>query len=222
MKSTGFFSLGKVLIAAIAICAAAPSAKADLDLTFSSPNGPTTSMTVSPTASGTGLVVGNFTIDYKVSETFQNGVETLTLEITRAVNNGTSTKPGSNSLNFRLSDTDVTTPTAGTTLKNTLSGVTITGGGANQKVTNAATYTDYEGVYPNGLPTTTSTSIGGFSTPYELTTSGQISVAAVGSNTTFTSTAQVIGVPEPSAVIAAMAGLPCMGLVVGFARRRRA
>ena len=35
-------------------------------------------------------------------------------------------------------------------------------------------------------------------------------------------TVQVIGVPEPSGVLAALAGLPCMGMLLGLARRRRA
>lgn len=34
--------------------------------------------------------------------------------------------------------------------------------------------------------------------------------------------AQAIAVPEPTGVLAALAGLPCLGLLVGFARRRRA
>jgi len=34
--------------------------------------------------------------------------------------------------------------------------------------------------------------------------------------------AQAIAVPEPTGVLAALAGLPCLGLLVGFARRRTA
>jgi len=214
MKSSGFFSLGKVLIAAVAICAAAPTAKADLTLDFKS-NGSETSMTVIPGATGSGTVVGNFTISYAVTETFTNGVESLTLKVT-AVKGSSAT--AANSLFYTLSDANVTTPTSGGTLTNTLSS-SITGGAANQKVSSLATYQDSG----NGTVTTTSsTALAGITTPYVLETSGQILHAKNGSSTTFTSTASVIGVPEPSGVIAALAGLPCMGLVLGFARRRRA
>jgi len=63
--------------------------------------------------------------------------------------------------------------------------------------------------------------------PYSLAALGGEFVRTKGSShgtdsstISFTATAQVIGVPEPSGVAMALAGLPCLGLVVGFARRR--
>jgi hypothetical protein len=215
MKSSGFFSLGKVLIAAVAICAAAPTAKADLTLDFTS-NGSTTSMSITPTATGSGLVVGNFTVSYAVSETYTNGVESLSVQVTAVKGNG-GTSANASALAYSLTDTNVTTPPDGGTLKNGLTS-SFTNGGTNQTASSLATYQDGNGT----INTTTSASIPGINTPYVLETSGQVRHAANGSTSTFTSTASVIGVPEPTGVIAALAGLPCMGLVIGFARRRRA
>lgn len=236
MKRSGFFTLGKVLIAAVAICAAAPSAKADLATLNLTSEGSTTTATFNLSAgpgSGANVQVGDFTISYKVTEQFVNGTESLSFQVT-SVTKGNSTQTGAGTLIYSLTDSSVSNPASGTgTLVNSLSSGSFGGAGANQKVTANASYSDFvNGSSPSPSPlsftggssgsSTSHSAISSINTPYTLQTSGALTNVKNGSSGSFTATASVVDAPEPSAVIAALAGLPCMGLLVGFARRRRA
>jgi hypothetical protein len=218
MKISGFFPLGKVLIAAVAICGLSSSAKADLELTLGS------AAPIDLTTKGlSGFAdVNGITVAYTVNESYSNGVESMTLGIV-AINTTTTTA----GFTYNLTDTSVSNTSVATTINNTLTGGVI---GVGSVVGDTATYMNTTtgafgtaGPLTLGSATTASGSISGYgSGPYSLSLTGMVSGVTSGSSVAFSSKAQVIGVPEPTGVIAALAGLPCMGLVVGFARRRRA
>lgn len=110
------------------------------------------------------------------------------------------------------------------------------------KVTANSSYTGYNGSTAGGIQSVTpggsysaSLTSGNSSTTGSVynfnqaagTTSFDLSSVSVdvhsgGSAGTVSFKASAIAMPEPSGIAAALAGLPCLGLVVGYARRRRA
>jgi hypothetical protein len=231
MKSVRFRTLGRALIAAVAICAAAPPAKADL-LTFSTQNGTiTSSATVSNNSTGT-TTVGDFSVSYAVTDTLVNGTEMLSVAVT-AVRNGTTGNLGTQQLGFDLSGGGYSVGSIGTLTSTINIGSSSKASGASAATT--ALYTDAATAGPitqgsgavtvtstNSAPGSSSASTGvNVNSPFTLETQGSLVKAAPGSTVSFTATAQVHGVPEPSGAIAALAGMPCVGLLLGFARRLR-
>jgi hypothetical protein len=72
------------------------------------------------------------------------------------------------------------------------------------------------GLSANGTPV----AVGPRATSYDLASVDTTVSFNAGSTLTFTSTA-ALSLPEPSGVIAAFAGLPCVGMLLGYARRLR-
>jgi hypothetical protein len=114
--------------------------------------------------------------------------------------------------------------------------------GVTGSLSSSGSYTAYNGTTVGGIDTeptgTSSTSIankhGGSgsltnvanypqvsgTSSYDLTSSATVSITGKGTGT-FSNKTTVSALPEPSGVAAMMAGLPCLGLLAGFARRRR-
>jgi hypothetical protein len=215
------FNLGGALIAVVAICAAAPSAKADL-LSIDG-------VLVSG-SSGT-FSDANFSGTYKVTDTYVGGTETLAVTIT-----ATSLKSSGAPLTYDLigQAAGYAVPPGSNTLTSTFAIANSTkatgGSGANTADYFGTNNLDSEirssGSATPGGPTgsgSSSNSVGLFhATNFTLETKGGFIGGITKNGTiTFTATSQVHGVPEPSAVISALAGLPCVGLLLGFARRLR-
>jgi hypothetical protein len=241
--------LGKVLIAVAAICASTQSARADLYLTVSELQGITVVNTQSYDISGTsgsgntGNTFGGFTISYSVSQpsTFNSQSVLLTSTISSS---GSATAAFSMSLSSTIggSPTNATTGlftapgSAGAHLGLSSSLTEISSSGFTGSITNQAGFTSYNGTVVGGVQTVTDsgetlTGVGTASTnPTQLTQVGstfnlsamtvEIGTVTAGSSTSFSAEATV-ALPEPSGMIAAMAGLPCMGLLLGMVHRRK-
>jgi hypothetical protein len=229
-RARRLLSPAKLLIAAIAICAAAPSAKADLFLEISDSTHAPTLVDLGPTG-GTGTkTFDGYTITYTASASSNS----LTLDA--SVKNVSNT---SSALSLNLFSSGTTggyysaLPGA-LTLSSTLDVKSISG-------TNSASTSELGGYTPYGgstsstslVTSTNSTgSVTGLPTPvtggtsFDLSTGDMVSNATGGALKTgatghFVATTTV-ALPEPTGIAAALAGLPCLGMVLGFARRRRA
>jgi hypothetical protein len=251
-----FFNPWKVLIAAVAICASAAPARADLNLTITDSNGTTElSKAVSNGSTGTVQFSGfdiTYTVIDKSTATGTKSAPTITSDLgvtftvtTAATPSGTATT--SDSFKWNLSGTDLKAPAGSTgsatiesllnvasdsfgntnkadTLKlNNLRGKFTSDG--NSTTSNSVNWTNTQG--PGNYNANTSSVTMG--STYKLSDQGAFVYKVKGgtgtkssSSITFTSTTRVVAaVPEPSGLLAAAAGLPCLGMLVGFVRLRR-
>ena len=228
-----FVIWGKALIAVMAIGLAASSAKADLAVTFQdvTSGGTTYTQSIGGLSNGsTGAIsVGDFTGTYTVHYTDVNGYQAVSLDITATNNSSTSSD-----LRSIVSNGSVTTPSSIVGTSATLGAfVNVTGSTqtAGSMVTEEATYIPGTGssvststgvMLSAGSETgsaSSSTSIPSLASSYELD-GFNVDYSANGRSTISYSAGAFVA-PEPSGIAAAMAGLPCMGALLGFVRRRR-
>lgn len=99
-----------------------------------------------------------------------------------------------------------------------------TTGGIDSETTGTTSFSNTKGQTSTGTSNASFSQVSGTSSFDLSADSSTVSITGKGkievtSKTTVTT--NVATVPEPSGVAAAMAGLPCLGLLVGFARRRR-
>ncbi|QJX00156.1 hypothetical protein [Frigoriglobus tundricola] len=207
----GFAICAKALVAAAAIGLNGSPARADLEISLN--------QTASNTAQGV------FVYDVSFNNSLDNGTPAERLQSGNSPTNFTTLYDiagfKSATLNSKFDAIfSLTTPLTGQTPAGVtpvdsplLTNVSLTyiDGGTTTAQTYSQAFTVYSfdtGVSTDGQYTSQVTkNIGG---------DGGTAVGSIGSVSV-----PVIGVPEPSGVVAALAGLPCMGLVVGFARRRR-
>jgi hypothetical protein len=236
-----FLSPWKVLIAVVAIAASAPSARADVFLTVLDVNSNTTK-TYDLGANGTGNSDANmlnissdfagYTIHVSYSQFISSTRASLTLNADVTGTNG--------DFRFTLSSSNTastgyfqTGPTVGGGLLQTTLVVDpgLTGSGVS--VNTHSGYTAFSGGSPLGQVTDGTIGLSGsgskagtavgitFKPSYDLSS---VTVDArtgdTPSTVSFHATAAV-ALPEPSGVIAAFAGLPCVGMLLGYARRLR-
>jgi hypothetical protein len=225
----------RLMAAAMFAAAAAPLARADLTLTLTGTQGGTsTSQTTNyalPPGTGSGTFsFGGLSVTYTVAAPLTTdatgsrqavtlsatvfGSTTTATDISYVLTGSPFSAPGSTGgagfLESTLTTTNVPGLPAGTALTAT----------ATQVRLNNFTTTSVSDAQVNGGTTSQPVTLGN---PYVLQTSGTFSVAPgtiLGNGLTFTSTAAVAVVPEPASLVAALAGLPCVGGVLAFARRK--
>lgn len=195
--------------------------------------------------SGTATLPGSdFSVSYTVSDTYNAASKTELLSVTATVVDSIGAGGGTDTLSYSLvsGNTKYSLPSSGpASLTTTLAASNwMTSGSSTSNSASlsgaSSTYTPKTGsVVSNttsgiGLghnSTETSSSSISSLTQYGLGVSGSETVTVAGNtgtfttSSTFTASAKVHAVPEPSGVIAALAGLPFMVLVLGFARRLR-
>lgn len=228
----------RMMAAAVLAAAVGPAARADLSLTLTGTQGSTsTSSTFNinpgspPFAGGTGtFAFDGLTVAYTVTAPLTTDAtgsrQAVTLGLTV-----TGTASANTALSYVLTGSPFSAPgvnggagflestltTAGGTALPTGTALTAT---ATQVRLNNFTTTSVSDAQVNGGTTSQAITLGN---PYVLQTSGTFSVAPgtiLGNGLTFTSTAAVAVVPEPASLVAALAGLPCVGGVLAFARRK--
>jgi len=241
----------RVLIAAVAICATAPPAKAELYLTITdqSAGGQRTTIDVNKTPSGKDTFDG-YTFTYSVSSTQSATKDSISLTASLTANQDATagnfkfTLFSSTAKDLASLPSSPTTGffaplgTTGTPLVLSTSLSTTQMSSTFGSVASTGSYRGFgtpgtvAGVQSETNSTLTATSSGDQSTSTMFqqaagTTSFNLKNSTVevnssgkGTSVQFTSTT-TIALPEPSGVAAAMAGLPCLGLLVGFVRRRR-
>ncbi|QJW93548.1 hypothetical protein [Frigoriglobus tundricola] len=243
MKRPRLVPLVRGVLVAIATCAATSSARADLTLEFGS-GSQTYTASVANGTSATSVTVGDFTVAYTVHfaevPSYVFGIpggyaDTLSLDVTAVKG---STSGASNNLSFDLINTGLATPfpegPAGYTLltsyvtANSVSGSSGTQVGTDEIYSSppmaplqlsSGTFT--YGAAPNGGAIAFDF-LNGIGAPfYSLETRGAEIDAVNGGSVGFTASAQIIFVPEPSGVTAALTGFPCMGLVLALGHRLR-
>lgn len=255
------FTAGKALVAAIAICATAGSAKADLYLDVidqfnqtsksyaldigSGANGSKTSSTSSD--------FNGFSVNYTVSSSQVGNRAVLSLDATVNATQLSSIRFVLRS-NVGQSSSPVSNPTDGLYSPVAANGgavflfstLTASGLASGDRITTYAGYTAYDGSTPGGIYTTPGAGMSPADQNYRAqysaslnsngsktsnlfaftqqagTTSFDLSSISTDLQTagTVSFRAQAIAVPETSGVVTALAGLPCLGMLVGFARRR--
>jgi hypothetical protein len=243
-----FLAPWTVLLAAVAIGVSASPARADI-LTFTDSNGDKTSYTVG-NGSTKELTFAGFDITYTVTDKDTKNGNTIThdLGVTLSVksaktSSGTSTV--SDSFKWSLSGSNYgASSNDKATVQSLLSVSSFGFGNTNKadtlKLNNVRAQVTSNGttVTTNGVNWTNSQGTGDFNSgsPTAATLKNTYKLSDLGgevfkvkgssgnnpsSTLTFTATARVVGVPEPSGLAVAVAGLPCLGLLVGFVRMRR-
>lgn len=234
-----FFSPWKALVAAIAVFASAGSAKADLVFMLNAGSGESSGAISVANGSAGDLNVGGFLIGYKIHETtaaagsgappgvhvvrtfsvelnvtnpaeFGNSIGTLTATLTGTNLYGPANGPGY--LVAGVHVTDLINPESGTAafFSKATYGVNPHAVSTQTSVVSGPTSLP---VYSSAKPIT-------ISNPYQVTSSTTELSIDQGGSFKLTSTTQVYGVPEPSGIAAALAGVPCLGLLLGTIRRR--
>jgi hypothetical protein len=235
----------RALIATFAICCVAPPARADLSLNFTVGG---QSQTVSNLSSGTPGTLSYFTgttLDYTVAYTVTavynpatltqslNLAATITAAAGRVFTLPTTFSYSAINSGPGLPGTGLTLPGGpGTTVfvGGALSATSLSGLAAfvtndvevRDNATNtAAISTSPIFVFGTGTAPP-SQSAGIRPAAYNLQVNGAGTIQnGTGFSTSFSSTGTVTALPEPSVVMAALAGLPCMGLLLRLARRGR-
>ena len=237
----------KMLIAAVAICVTAVQSQAALTLSVTFNSAPVFSsagftLNGADTAGSTGVFGGGYTLAYIVNSSYNATTQTETVRLTGTLTYaGTAPAPGL--IGFNLAGTVIPLPVGpngilSSTLSGVFNGSGNSGTGFANSISNSATL-DPDGVgaapsvttpgNPSFTASGTNTAFSGSSTSvlipvlsanYDMSTNaGTIIANGPGTNISFVSTATV-ALPEPTGVIAAMAGLPCMGALLGLVRRR--
>ncbi|MBP3960071.1 hypothetical protein J8F10_33000 [Gemmata sp. G18] len=213
MKSARMLATcAKVLFAAVAICASAAPARADLQISLNESASNTSAgifvydvsfnTSVSGGVSAQRLQAGNFVTLYDVVGFKSAGLSAEILAADPDLFSLATPATGKNPAGF--------TPEAGrdTALPNvvlTYAGSTLT---ADTTFVGALTITSTAtGVNESGLYASQVTRNRGAAAGSPIGAFGEVAVP--------------MALPEPSGIFAAIAGLPCLGLVFGFARRRR-
>jgi hypothetical protein len=267
-----FFHPGRALLALVAVCAAAPAARADLYLEITDTSGQISPVVIDlGTKGGSGTTSAfaseGFSISYSgsaaLSETATGGSASLTLSATVTnigTTSGGTTTYTAGTYRFELVSSSATgsqssLPTtssgyfspplvSGGQLLGLYSNLSTTNFVAGGKVTTNADYTSYNGSTAGGIQTvsTTGTGDGAAVTGANSSETGKLDTFTEAAGTSsfdlssdtvdlqssgagkvsFTATSTVIAVPEASGITAALAGLPCFGLLVGLVRRNRA
>jgi len=228
----------RALIATFAICCVAPPARADLTLTFAVG---TTAQTVTGLSNGsTGTLsyfTGNtldYTVAYTVTSAFNPVTQTQTESLQATIAGAAGrTFVSSTPFSYSLRDTTLTTPGSTGSSVSLRSALAATSNSGQP----AFIETDVD-LLPTGGGDVSTAPITVFGTgtaasapvattrpaSYDFLVSGSGTIInGTGFSTTFTATGTltVNAVPEPSVVMAAVAGLPCMGLLVRLTRRGR-
>ena len=215
MKSARMLATcAKVLFAAVAICASAAPARADLQISLNESASNTSAgifvydvsfnTSVSGGVSAQRLQAGNFVTLYDIvgfksavlSDEILDGLnpDLFSLSMPATGVNPAGFTPAAGLDTAALPNVVLTYASANLTADRTFSGaltITSTATGVNESGLYASQVTRNRGA-------TAGTAIGSF---------GDVAVP--------------MALPEPSGIFAAIAGLPCLGLVFGFARRRR-
>jgi len=238
----------KVLVAAFAICAAAPSARADLTLNVAAVggNGPHTALLTGigqadGSKSGTFNLGAGYFLDYTISQTYDpSSPASQEIAYTAVLRPATSaTSPVPLFVNYTLTSSGFTQPaplgpatlTTYVEADLTSSSASATGSISAVSQLNApvgpVTTLAYATADPAGMSGpnyhffgSDSTDTGVTLTPGYTLSSISGTMQSSGSTGTFR-VVSTVALPEPSGVVAAFAGLPCMGALLGFARRYR-
>lgn len=223
MNARRFVTWGKALIAVVAIGAAASPAKADLTLYFQEGNSYQGSFTVQNGSTGS-INIGDFTGTYSVTASNTSAGVVQTLNIFNLKNNSSSAA----TFIANLQGTNYNTFAGGSAVLQAFTNVTSSTGASGSSVTDDSQYnggtSDTQATVNLSGSTTTgsassSTTIGTVGSNYYLRAYNTNANVTGGGTISYSVTAAIV--PEPSGIVAAMAGLPCVGALLGFVRRRR-
>jgi len=242
-----FVILGAV---AAALFCTAPAAQATLTVKLSVDGGTNFLVPTSGSLTGSGVTTATFNVGgtiFTVTGTSNAPLGVQPAQISQvqvALNNTTGTSAAFN-LVVAVSDTNFTTPSGPTTLTSSLSGAIAAGAVSSTGTTNFQSVIDYNNNLFGGLPiggvasgNTFSTGVQNFTItssfnntvaaattatiPFALSNEFHVSSLTLGAGAQYTLTGTTtLAVPEPATMVAALTGLPLLG-IGAWARRRKA